>query len=816
MNTILGRLFTRSRSSVLHLNIVHTSSQTASSGSSVITMFRDATFKQDGGSSETASVLEKQSRSDVELHFTQDELAKRSDEFAEMANAQAKGELKYFQRLVDDLNFRLKEAIEASKKDRLRANRMEIASFTAAEDWKVELEAMQRQYEEENSRLQKENKVLKYEMFEANKAKEVALRMARDALLAGEDATKQMESLSVELEKAMEATAVSRQETMECRQVLDELAKQKSDLSEAYAACQKSAQAGVAILTEKEAELKKHMAALFQAKQQAELLRWELFESRKIETTLCEVSNELEVLKNQHLMAKQIEEQQAKVVVDADAKLQEAQLEVGKARAAKNDVATLLTSAQTELQENRQKWMMASTEVSALTANIESMKKEIEAQQMQIRTLQRRDAESEAKLLEVSEKLADSLAREQKKNEALNHLACSSTAAKLESQLLRQHIYEAVFEAQFSEVEIIKELMSLHTILQSSECIASKARVDLQDIFNELCSERELAVLGLSLKDSSTECASGSKIMMVITENGMAESHESIEVEALPASLEVALAACKPAAFRIALNLKVIGAQLDRIREEAEVILAATSEPSYYHHEKEQARQEALAQPDHGRGENLTTAKTNQFQGNLNQEKAWDENGEVQGKFRELSEPWEIVDSGSEATVTIKKEEFDALKLRLHEFMELTSCNESHLLSLRTSNQRLSTQLDATNMEIKALRLSEQSTFQQYDKLQQRNMFLEAEMRSLKGKGEKRLKSWEVGHKAFGVDANTLHNPQLQRKQHTSSQLSQQASDSSTSIIDKPLSLISSSLSSLCIQEHNSWRLRHSRTACWK
>ncbi|MCO5589319.1 hypothetical protein L7F22_043285 [Adiantum nelumboides] len=684
-----------------------------------------------------------------------------------MANAQATDELLYFRRLVDDLDCRLNEAIEASKKDRIRANRMEIASFTAAEDWKVELEAMQKQHQEGIARLQKEIELVRYEVVEANKEKEAALRIARDAMLAGEDATKQMQSLSVELEKAMDAAAVSRQETINCRQVVDELAKQKKDLSESYAGCRMSAEAGAAILAEREAELKKHMGALFQAKQQAELLRWELFESRKNEMRLCEVSNELEKLKEQLSNAKQIEAQQAKVVININAKLQEAQFEAEQARAAKTDVANLLTSAQSELQECLQKWMMASTEVSALTANVESLKKEKETQQRQIRMLQSREEVLEAKLLDASEKLADSLARKQKKDEAVDHLACSLIAARAESQSLGQQIYEAVFKAQFSEVEITEELMSILVLLKNAECIASKARADLQNTFNEFCYERETSGLGPLVKDSSTK-SSGLRTMMVSTQNCMKEFDETTEEDALPASLDLALAACKPAAFRIVSDLKTIGAHLDRIREEAEIAVTGSN----YHQEKEQGRLETLAQLNHARGEDITSAKTDPSQEIPKQERALDGSVEVQGKIREFSEPWEIVDSGSEATVTIKKEEYNALKQRVHEAMEWTSLNESKLLSFRTSNQRLSTQLEATNIEIKALRLSEQSMFQQYDKLQQRNMYLEAEMRSLKGKGEQHLKTSDEGHEAFGMDA---HNPQhikVDKKQHTSSLLS--------------------------------------------
>lgn len=686
------------------------------------------------------------------------ELAKRMDglESVEVANAQAQGDLLYLRRLVEDLNLRLNEAIDASKKDRLRANRMEIACFTAADDWRVELEAMQKQHQVEISRLQREEEDLKHEVVLANKAKVGALMMAREAMLAGEEASKQVASLSTELEKAMVAIGVSRQETLECRRALDELAKQKTDASEAYAA-------SATLVAEKEAELKKQMAALFQVKQQAEQLRWELFDSRKNETRLCEMSNELDILKKQAANAKQIEAQQAKVVMDVDARLREAGFEVQQARAAKNEVENLLSLTQGELEEMRQKWMMTNAEVSA---NAESMKDELERLQMQIRLLQGKNAELETELLKASEKLAKSLSGEQKKDEALDFLGCSLEAARLEFHLLRQQIYEAVFEAQFGEVEITEELMSIHKVLKVAECMASKARADLQDMLNELCSERELTVLGSSLKERSFE-----RLLEGLSTNK--ESLATMEVDVLPHDQLSFVAACKPAAVRIAFDLKVIREQLDRIREEAEILVAVMSESISYHQEKEQVSDETLSEPDQGRVEVSTkTAKINYLQENSSGVNALDVHVEVQGKFRELSEPWEMVDSGSEAIVTIKKEEYDALKHRVHEAMEVKSSVEAQLLSLKSSNQRLLTQLDATNTEIKALRLSEQSMFQQYDKLQQRNMLLEAEVQSIKGKGEQFLNPWELGNASYGLDVNVLNGSQpmkLDKKLHQTS-----------------------------------------------
>lgn len=782
-------------------------------------MFEHTTLKQAQEQAQEISALEQKSsiNDEVDFQIAKDELAKRSEEL-KMANNQAQSEVAYLQRLVDDLKLGLKEAIEASLKDRVRANKIENASFTAAEDWRADMETMEVQYQADISQLQKANKGLELACIAANNARD-------EAMLAREVAAKQVDSLSFELESARTAVAILSLEQRKFEQALDELAKQKADLTEAHAACHTAAQEGVVLVAEKEAELRKNIAALFQSKQQAELLRWELFESRQNEMKLCEMDNELVLLKEQLTNEEELKQQHREIVKESNAKLQKAYSQIQQAKLAETEAATLLSLVQLEAKENRQRWDMACAEVSDLTGNLESLIEKCRTQQVEILKLQEKElsacnqaSNSEAKLSRALEDLSKAIAKEEEWDAALKHQTCLLDDAERESEALRQQIYETALEAEIRAqealfkigVEVTEEVLLLQEVLKLAECITLEKRGNLQENSSKLYLVREQAGMSFCREQSIIECASAGLGSSVNCTIGSSETSETEDLPLHEHHFRQALAACQPAALRIAFNAEIAREQLETARAEVEMMKAASlssdnevksmkKEWERVHMGMSAARGEVLlerlakeaALVENGKLEQeilvereqsrlakeaalAANAKLEQLEQKLTQapKTASDAVKKLHGRSRELSEAWEMVESGSDALIRVKQEEYDALKIQVHEAKESNSQIETEMLALKGLNQKLLAQMDSTNMEIKALRISEQNTWQQYEQAQQGNVLLDAEVQNLRGKCEQ-LKHWEAMYEAYGSDANMLQNQQqlslLERELHQNS-----------------------------------------------
>ncbi|KAH7300415.1 hypothetical protein KP509_24G061600 [Ceratopteris richardii] len=196
-------------------------------------------------------------------------------------------------RQLEDMNAKLQTANKLSKMDRLRAEEMEHASFTAAEDFQAELEAMKEQYEAALLDLQTNKQAmenLKHELFLCIEAKDEAVRLAGEAMNAAESTAKRVEEMSAELLAAKGSTHMSHMASDGVDEMIVEFTP-KNDLGEAIFAEELKD-----LLTCKEIELQKSLQEASQLRSEVEILKQELALAQKsVEQQMSHDKNMMEL-----------------------------------------------------------------------------------------------------------------------------------------------------------------------------------------------------------------------------------------------------------------------------------------------------------------------------------------------------------------------------------------------------------------------------------------------------------------------------------------------------------------------------------------
>lgn len=713
----------------------------------------------------------------AELQLAREDLAKTKAELAilDTVNGQAQQELAHMKRLVDELTIKLIEVVEMSKKDRVKANEMEHASFTAAEDWKADLEAMQRQHEAEVRDLQGVRLAyedLKLEFGEAINAKEQAVRMAGEAMKEAEVAAKRAESLSADLAEAKIFLA----EITKAYKIIGEL-------PETVLAKSTAARKGAARVAGKESELKKTI--------EGHQFTRELLAARRFVEYIHEMKCELESLKGQLAAAKEAEYHHNQAAMDMNTKLESAVSEIYQARLSESSTLPLLALVRAELRETQQNLSRASTYIATLSASSLSLTKELEHNQTLILELQERESNAQAeaaalmsKFMQTAEDLKEALVKERKSNETVIKLTILLRDSKLEIQSLRQQVSKASSEAYKKTVEAAEardQALSIKNALKAAQADTQKALTDLRVAEDELNVARETIAV-LRLVDQGTNRAI--KNLSVLLEETNLHKQKAINVSVEKDETEEDSREAKAAIARAGTGVEVESEnghapenEAVHTRGEAELThkshyIVSTENPT----EREQAthaREEATVVRI---GQVMTQVKTAQMgsdavaAANCGKIKPQNRMQELNTLYKmtrdkEFSVPWEMCESDSDCGSTGTKIECGMLKIKLNEAEEFKASAKTELNSLICMNERLSTNLDVAKLEIETLKFSEQEARKLYERTENEKQILEAEVQRLARKGEQLLMALEKESETLKSNINGSFSPSMSPQQ---------------------------------------------------
>eukprot|EP00250_Pteridium_aquilinum_P009662 c18839_g1_i1 orf=431-1522(+) len=291
----------------------------------------------------------------AELHQVQEELAKTKEQLALMEKSKSNvlQDLARAKRQLEDLTSKLQDANEVSKKDRLRADEMEQASFTAAEDWQAELEVMKRQYEQALMDLETNKQALeslKHELIVCVEAKDEAVRLAGEAMNAAESTAKRVEEMSAELLAAKESTIVADSASVRVDELMIELSCAHEGLAEVTAAGERSAKEKAALLAAKEAELEKALHEVRITRSESERMKQDLSLAQKLVTQQIGGNDALELYQNELAAAKEAERKSESRLLDLTSQLDHLRTKLEDAKVTENKSTMQLGNVRSELQ----------------------------------------------------------------------------------------------------------------------------------------------------------------------------------------------------------------------------------------------------------------------------------------------------------------------------------------------------------------------------------------------------------------------------------------------------------------------------------
>eukprot|EP00250_Pteridium_aquilinum_P013366 c21298_g2_i1 orf=265-1737(+) len=436
----------------------------------------------------------------TELNQVQEELAKTKEQLALMEKSKANllQDLARSKRQVEDLTAKLQDVAESSKKERMRAEEMEHASFTAAEDWQVEVEAMREQYEAAILELEANKQTmdsLKHELIMSVEAKNEAVRLAGEAMNAAESTAKRVEDLSAELLAARRSIVAVDSASTKSDEVKDDVSSPEEDIAGATAPCDESAQESAALLlAAKEAELSKALQEANSARSELEGLKRDLAWAQESQTQLLDLSSTLELFQTElkiskdaemkselqlHSLssdldraineladskeverslksqltemsaalvrikleladAKQAEEEASVAARNACANYDKASAVIEKARESESATLASLAKVSTELEEAQEKLSRVALEGAMVVTFLETVKAELGRSQAEIATLEKKEASASLKAETLSLELAKVTEAHQGEAKLLNERVTNANAAmeslRLESE----------------------------------------------------------------------------------------------------------------------------------------------------------------------------------------------------------------------------------------------------------------------------------------------------------------------------------------------------------------------------------------------
>lgn len=381
----------------------------------------------------------------VELHQVQEDLAKTKEQLGllEKSKSNLMQDLARAKRNVEELTAKLNEVNKASKRDKLRAEEMEHASFAAAEDCQAELDAMKQKYDVALLELQTNKQAmesLKHELIVCVEAKDEAVRLAGEAMNAAESTARRVEELSAELFTTKGSPLSVDSATTKIDELMDEFSLTRQSFLETDTFPERIALEGEALLTTNKAGLKEMIMSATSASAEIEAVKRDLAEAKHSEMQLKGRTSTLEALQNELAAAEQAEHNALDTVLATKADIERAELERQKARSAESDALALVAKVSTQLEEAQEKLVKVTLEGAALVSFLESLKAELERSQQDVMEMRSRETDANLKAAELNACLVENKETNQaeimmlKERETSAHAAVESLKIELERQ----------------------------------------------------------------------------------------------------------------------------------------------------------------------------------------------------------------------------------------------------------------------------------------------------------------------------------------------------------------------------------------------
>ncbi|KAI5071079.1 hypothetical protein GOP47_0013330 [Adiantum capillus-veneris] len=475
----------------------------------------------------------------AELQQVQDELSRTKEQLALMEKSKSNllQDLARSKRQLEDLNSKLQDANEISKKDKLRAEEMEHASFKAAEDWEAELEIMRKQYEAAVLDLQTNKQAmenLKHELFVCIEAKDEAVRLAGEAMNAAERTAKRAEEMSVELLAAKGSSVMADSATARVDELIINPNSATEGLSEITATCSGSTEKLKTLLADKEIEHQASLQEVCHLRSEVESLKQELFLAQK----LVREQTDLDKIKQEVAAAKEAELQNA---------LQEAGLFQSESEILRQE---LLVAQQSVMEHGK-----SMNEAAAELAN-----KDVE---LQIALKEASQLKSESESLRQDIALAQKSAMQQTDGADALRLYQSELAAANDS--------ERKFQAQL--LNMTSEVDRLSSELKYAKAAENNSSIQLANATSELEQlKSELADAGEDKEKAiAAENAAIANASRMTTEIAKAKESESVALSSLSA-LSAELTETQEKLAKANIEGSMLAGFLDSLKEDFERI----------------------------------------------------------------------------------------------------------------------------------------------------------------------------------------------------------------------------------------------------
>lgn len=413
----------------------------------------------------------------AQLNLVQEDLkkAKEKIELIEKEKVQAIDELKEAQRVAEEANEKLQEALMAQKRaeenseiEKFRAVEMEQAGIEASqkkeEEWQKEIEAVRNQHALDVASLlstTQELQRIKQELAMTTDAKNQALSHADDATKIAELHVEKVEILSSELTR-LKALLDSQRETESIKnrelvlKLEEEIDTLKEELEKSRTIKKK--------LMEREASIEQLNIELEAAKM-AESYARNLVEEWKIRVEELEMQAE-EAHKLKRSASESLDAVMRQLEGNND-KLHDAESEIAALKEKVGLLEMTIGRQKADLDESERKHSMAKNETSEMAKTVESLKFELETvkeEKAQALNNEKLAASSVQNLLEEKHKLINELENsreeEEKSKKAMESLASalhevSVEAREAKEKLLSSQTEHETYEAQIEDLRIV-------------------------------------------------------------------------------------------------------------------------------------------------------------------------------------------------------------------------------------------------------------------------------------------------------------------------------------------------------------------------
>ncbi|XP_031277106.1 WEB family protein At3g02930, chloroplastic-like [Pistacia vera] len=419
------------------------------------------------------SRLVKGSELQVQLSLAQEDLKKAKDQIAliEKEKVQAIEELKEAQRVADEVNEKLREAVVAQKRaeedseiEKFRAVEMEQAGIEAAqkkeEEWQKEIEAVRNQHALDVAALlstTEELQRIKQELAMTSDAKNQALSHADDATKIAEIHAEKVEILSSELSRLKALLDTKREsETIENKEVVLKLEEEVESLKQKLEKSKSIEEK----LMEREASIEQLNVELEAAKM-AESYARNLVEEWKTRIEELEMQAE-----EAHKLKRSASESLDSVLRQLEGNndlLHEAESEIASLKEKVGLLEMTIGRQRGDLEESERCLDTAKNETSEMAKTVESLKSELETvkeEKVQALNNEKLAASSVQNLLEEKNKLINELENsqeeEEKSKKAMESLASalhevSAEAREAKEKLLSSQNERESFQAQIKD-----------------------------------------------------------------------------------------------------------------------------------------------------------------------------------------------------------------------------------------------------------------------------------------------------------------------------------------------------------------------------